>query len=307
VRVDRPGRVWLDFTCTDPLADTVPAMPVPEVPDLTALTLGVAADGSPWQLRLLGSHVLIAGATGSGKGSVLWSLVRALAGGVRTGTVQLWAIDPKGGMELAFGAALFARLAYRTTDDLLLVLEDAVAAMRARQGRLVGVTRLHQPTVAEPLVVVVVDELAALTAYTDRDTKRKAAELLQLLLSQGRAVGVLVVAALQDPGKDVLPFRDLFPTRIALRLTEDVQVDMVLGRGARDRGAHCDRIPEILPGVSYVQLEGRREPVRVRAAHVTDADLFAMCAQYAPTSTTKPSWPALVAPSTVPDAGEAAA
>ena len=97
-----------------------------------------------------------------------------------------------------------------------------------------------------------------------------------MLLSQGRAVGVVVVAALQDPGKDVLPFRDLFPTRIALRLTEDVQVDMVLGRGSRERGAHCDRIPPSLPGVGFVQLDGVREPVRVRAAHVTDDNIRAM-------------------------------
>jgi DNA segregation ATPase FtsK/SpoIIIE, S-DNA-T family len=307
VRVDRPGRVWLDFTRTDPLTIPTPALSVPDVPDFTALSLGVTADGSPWRLRLLGSHVLIAGATGSGKGSVLWSLVRALAGGIRTGTVQVWAIDPKGGMELAFGAPLFQLLAYRTTDDMLLLLEDAVTAMRDRQGRLLGVTRLHEPTPAEPLIVVLVDELAALTAYTDRDTKRKAAELLQLLLSQGRAVGVLVVAALQDPGKDVLPFRDLFPTRIALRLVEDVQVDMVLGRGARDRGAHCDRIPETLPGVGYVALEGRREPVRVRAAHVTDADLAALCATYPPPGAAETPWPVLSETTTVTEAGEATA
>jgi DNA segregation ATPase FtsK/SpoIIIE, S-DNA-T family len=307
VRVDRPGRVWLDFTHTDPLTAPIPALPVPEVPDFSGLALGVTAGGSPWQLRLLGSHVLISGATGSGKGSVLWSLVRALAGGIRIGTVQLWAIDPKGGMELAFGAPMFHRLAYRTADDMLLLLEDAVTAMRDRQARLLGLTRLHQPTTTEPLVVVLVDELAALTAYTDRDTKRKAAELLQLLLSQGRAVGVLVVAALQDPGKDVLPFRDLFPTRIALRLVEDVQVDMVLGRGARDRGAHCDRIPETLPGVGYVALEGRREPVRVRAAHVTDADLAAMCATYAPPDATETAWPVVVGQPTGTGAGEAAA
>ncbi len=76
---------------------------------------------------------------------------------------------------------------------------------------------------------------------------------------------MLVVAAVQDPGKDVIGFRDLFPSRIALRLLEDVQVDMVLGRSARQRGAECDRIPASLPGVGYVVLEGVREPVRVRA------------------------------------------
>jgi S-DNA-T family DNA segregation ATPase FtsK/SpoIIIE len=129
---------------------------------------------------------------------------------------------------------------------------------------------------------VVVDELAALTAYTDRDTKRDASALLQLLLSQGRAVGIVVVAAVQDPGKDVIPFRDLFPTRIALRLLEEEQVTMVLGRSARNRGALCDLIPDTLPGVGYVQVEGVREPVRIRAAYVSDDDIADLAANYAP-------------------------
>jgi S-DNA-T family DNA segregation ATPase FtsK/SpoIIIE len=65
---------------------------------------------------------------------------------------------------------------------------------------------------------VVVDELAALTAYcTDRDAKRRFEAALSLLLSQGRAVGFYVIAALQDPRKEVVAFRDLFTTRIALR------------------------------------------------------------------------------------------
>ena len=46
--------------------------------------------------------------------------------------------------------------------------------MRHRQSALRGVTRLHAPTAAEPLILVVVDELASLTAYvTDRDAKRR--------------------------------------------------------------------------------------------------------------------------------------
>ena len=39
---------------------------------------------------------------------------------------------------------------------------------------------------------------------------------------------------------------------------------------------------ESLPGVGYVQLEGRREPTRVRAAYVSDDDLAAMACTYAP-------------------------
>lgn len=282
VRVERPGRVWLEFFHADALEEPLAALPVPAAPDFTVLALGRLETGGRWVLRLLGSHLLIAGATGSGKGSVLWSIVRALAEGVRTRSVLLWGIDPKGGMELTFGRQLFDRLAFENTAGMLRLLEDAVAFMRERQARLLGLTRLHQPTVGDPLLVLVVDELAALIAYTDRDTKRKASELLQLLLSQGRAVGVVVVAAVQDPSKDIVSFRDLFPTRIALRLVEDVQVDMVLGKGARERGAECDKIPESLPGVGYVVLEGVREPLRMRAAYVSDLDLIDMGQRYAP-------------------------
>ncbi len=90
-----------------------------------------------------------------------------------------------------------------------------------------------------------------------------------------------VAGALQDPRKDVINLRNLFPTRIALRLDESDQVDMVLGDGARDRGALADQIsplPHTGAGVGYVRLEGSPDPVRVRAAYVTDDDIHAMVA-----------------------------
>lgn len=292
VRVDRPGRVWLDFFHADALTDPIPAVPIASAPDFAALPLGRVETGLQWLLCLLGTHVLIAGATGSGKGSVLWSIVRALGNGVRTGTVRLWGVDPKGGMELTFGRRVFDRLAFENTASMLALLDDAAAFMKERQRNLLGLTRMHEPTQADPLLVLVVDELAALIAYVDRETKKRASDALQLLLSQGRAVGVLVVAAVQDPAKDIIAFRDLFPTRIALRLIEAQQVEMVLGKGARDRGAECDRIPASLPGVGYVVQEGVREPVRVRAAHVTDLDLADLQHHYAPGSPDPDATPA---------------
>ena len=102
-----------------------------------------------------------------------------------------------------------------------------------------------------------------------------------MLLTQGRAVGVNVVAALQDPRKEVLSLRNLFPTRIALRLDEPSQVDMVLGDGARLAGARCDEISELLPGVGFVKVDGQREPVRVRAAYLTDDDIREVAQLYA--------------------------
>jgi S-DNA-T family DNA segregation ATPase FtsK/SpoIIIE len=128
--------------------------------------------------------------------------------------------------------------------------------------------------------VILVDELAFLTAYQpDRDLRKRAEAALATLTSQGRSVGVCVIGALQDPRKDVISLRNLFPTRIALRLDEPGQVDMVLGDTARDRGAVADLIsplPETGAGVGYVRLDGTPDPVRVRAAWVTDDGIRAM-------------------------------
>lgn len=286
VVLDRPGRIWLEFTHGDALAEAIPAIAPSDEVDLAKLPVGRCEDGSPWSLRLLGTHILVAGATGSGKGSVFGSLMRALGTSIRDGAVQVWAVDPKGGMELSPSAGLFARFAYDEPETMVRLLEDAVSYMRFRAERLrMEGQRVHTPTVGDPLLVVLIDEMAALTAYVgDRDLKRRAESALQLLLSQGRAPGVLVVAAVQDPGKDVVGFRDLFPLRVALRLLEDVQVDMVLGRSARMRGAECDQIPASLPGVGYIVMEGVREPVRVRASMMTDADVADTVGRFRPTA-----------------------
>ena len=273
------GEVELWFLVKDPLTEIVPVPDAQSSPDFGCLPVARGEDGQTYELRLLGSHLLVVGATGAGKGSVLWSLVHVLHRSLRDGTAELWVCDPKGGMEFASGAPLFRRYAYGDSAGtpasyeagFAEFLEDAVAIMRKRQSVLRGVTRLHEPTPGDPLIVLIVDELASLTAYvTDREAKKRIGAALSLLLSQGRAVGVVVVAALQDPRKEVLPFRDLFPTRIALRLTEPEQVDMTLGDGARRRGARCDRIAEHLPGVGYVVVDGVAEPLRVRFPYISD-------------------------------------
>ena len=82
----------------------------------------------------------------------------------------------------------------------------------------------------------------------------------------------------------MLTIRNLFPDRIAMRLDEPEQVDMVLGDGARDRGATCELIstdPAIGAGVAFVRLEADPDPVRVRAGWVSDADIWAMAQECA--------------------------
>ncbi|MDS1270435.1 FtsK/SpoIIIE domain-containing protein [Lipingzhangella sp. LS1_29] len=283
VEVCGPRDVVLEFPRRDLLAAPIGALPVPDDPqdvDLAALPIGRRDDGSLWRLRLHGTHVLTVGVTGSGKGSVLWSTIRALSPALHAGTAQVWAIDPKR-MELALGRDLFARYA-DTSDHAVSLLESAVADMQERAERYAGTQRCHVATTTDPFVVVVLDEVAFLTAYhPDRDIRRRAENAIATLTSQGRSVGFCVLAALQDPRKEVLNLRNLFPDKIALRLDEATQVDMVLGDGARDRGATAHLINPTHPGVAFVRLDGSPIPARVRAAYVADTDITAMT----PTST----------------------
>jgi DNA segregation ATPase FtsK/SpoIIIE, S-DNA-T family len=270
----------LEFVRRDALAALVPALPIPDRPDLKALPVGRREDGQTWCVRLHGTHVLIAGATGAGKASLLWGLVRSLFPLMLQGLVRVLAADPKL-MELAYGRVIFDTYgAYAASPvSIAAMLDQAVADMQDRAARFAGRQREHTPATEDPFVVVLVDEVAFLTAYQpDRKLKDRIMNALATLTTQGRAAGYSVVAALQDPRKDVLTIRNLFPDRIAMRLDEPEQVDMVLGDGARDRGAACELIPAdpaTGAGVAFVRLESDPD-VRVRAGWVTDPDIRAL-------------------------------
>ena len=279
-RITRAGTssVWVELHRTDVLDRHHPpsADPSGEV-NLAAVPVGRHEDGTPWLFSLWQTHVLIAGATGAGKGSILWSLLRGLSPAINAGWVQVWAIDPKGGMELRPGQRLFSRFEDGTPETMCDLLEDLVAVMDAR-AKTTGPpgVRKHQPSPDSPHLLAVIDELATLTAFAERDVVRRIDKALGLLLTKGRAVGITVLAAVQDPGKDVVGWRDLFPTRVAMRLDNPIQVDMVLGEGARDMGATADHIDERTPGVAFVRVEGTRAIRRVRASYLTDDDIAAL-------------------------------
>ena len=287
VRVARPRRLALDFLHTDPLVNPIalPALPVLPVigvgaVDLRRLVVGRLETGRDWRLRLLHRHVLVAGVTDAGKSSLVWSLLWALAPAMRIGAVQVFGIDPKGGMELGKAPGLFHELTYGNGEPSVELLEWVATLTRQRaqvlreQGR-----RVWEPASGAPFVLLVVDELADVIAYQPDPALRKRATLaLSSITSQGRAPGVAVLGQVQDPRKSVVEFRNLFPVKVAMRLDEREQVDMVLGDGARDRGAQAHEIGEDTPGVAWVKIDGRREPERGRAFHVTDTDLDALSA-----------------------------
>src|SRR5271166_987030 len=285
IRSVKPGEIAITAHHGDALATPIrlrrPATDTRVDP--SSVRVGVTENSAWWRLPVLGQHILVGGATGSGKGSVLWSIIAGLAPAVRVGWVRLLVIDPKGGMEFGRGQTLFTGFAYDNGENTVGVLRAVTTVMGQRAERLRGHTRLHTPTAAEPLIVLIVDEIASLTAYIgDRKTRTEVEQLLGLLLSQGRAVGVSVIAAVQDPSKDVLPIRQLFSIRVGLRMTESTHTAMVLGAAAREAGAVCDQIPTSTPGVAYVCEDGDAEPLRVRAFHITDPDIDYLTTHFAP-------------------------
>ncbi|WP_285501523.1 FtsK/SpoIIIE domain-containing protein [Actinokineospora sp. NBRC 105648] len=242
--------------------------------DLRRLVVGRTETGRPLRLRLLGTHVLVVGVSGAGKGSLLWSVIRAVAPAVKAGTVRLYGIDPKGGMELGQAPEVFARVVFDNGESAVALLEDLAVEVKRRASTYRGVRRSWTAESGDPFLILVVDELADVIAYqTDKALRDRASRAVQAITSQGRAPGVCVLGLLQDPRKEVIAFRHLFSTRVAMRLDEPAQVDMVLGDGVRQRGAAAHEISEHTPGVAWVKEDGRREPVRARAFHVTDADL----------------------------------
>src|SRR5262249_42957277 len=125
-----------------------------------------------------------------------------------------------------------------TVVKIAAMLEDAVADMHDRAATFAGQHRDHTSTAEHPFIVIFIDETAFLTAYhPDKALRDRVKAALATLTTQGRAAGFCVVAALQDPRKEVMNIRNLFPDRIVMRLDEADQVDLVLGPGARDRGA----------------------------------------------------------------------
>jgi S-DNA-T family DNA segregation ATPase FtsK/SpoIIIE len=267
--------VSIDFQRRNLLANPVAC------PDLAPGTAGRSVDlrrvwagrteyGQDWYLPLAGpaSHTLTAGGTGAGKNSVTWCPLVSIAPAIRDGLVRVSGIDPKG-MELAYGRGIFHRYAV-TGAEALGVLDELVEVMQARKAEFAGRVRSVAISREYPLELLEFDEIGALTRYTDRKTREAITERVALLTTQGRALGVTVRGYVQEPTKDTVPVRELFPRRICLRVTAKSHVGMVLGDGAYERGAWANRITEAEAGTGYVFGEGIREPLRVRAGWVSD-------------------------------------
>ncbi|UQX10669.1 FtsK/SpoIIIE domain-containing protein [Candidatus Mycobacterium methanotrophicum] len=273
-----PGTLRVELVMREQLSTIGHAAP-PTAVATTRVALGRREDGSAWTLPLRGRHTLTVGCSGAGKGSIFWGIACELGPAVAAGVVHLIGIDLKYGIELSVGAGLFTKIA-TTEADAAETLAGLEKLMNKRGHEMAGRTREHRPTNASPLVVLLIDELAGVTAYKSDPTLRKeAAASLSRILTKGRALGIVVAAFLQDPRKEVLPMRGLFTQTIALRLRSREEVTMVLGDGMADR-APAHRINPDRPGTGYVIAEDSHT-TKVRSDFWSDDQIRATAKQYA--------------------------
>jgi len=277
-----PGTLRIELVMREQLSTVGNAVP-PTAVATARVALGRCENGSAWILQLSGRHTLTVGCSGAGKGSVFWGIAGGLGPAVAAGTVHLVGIDLKYGIELSVGAPLFTKIA-TTEADAVETLAAVEKLMDKRGSAMAGRTREHSPSKSAPLIVVLIDELAGITAYmSDPALRKEAAASLSRILTKGRAVGIVVGAFLQDPRKEVLPMRGLFTQTIALRLRSRDEVTMVLGDGMADN-APAHRISPEQPGTGYVISEDG-QVTNVRSDLWSDNQIRSTASQYGRTHT----------------------
>ncbi|MFB8772011.1 FtsK/SpoIIIE domain-containing protein [Streptomyces broussonetiae] len=257
VRVTSPerGLVLLTATATDPLQR--PGLATAPTALLTAL-IGALESGGAWVMNLrLVPHWLIAGATRSGKSTLLARLITQLA----PQPVALVGIDCKGGMELGLFAGRMSALA-TCRREAVAILSALVVDMQDRMSacRAVGVRSIWElPDTLRPVpVVVIVDEIAEL--YLSDGTRESKAEadqcstLLLRLAQLGAALGVHLVVAGQRVGSDLGPgvtaLRAQLGGRICHRVNDPGTAEMTLGDLNKDAVAVAQAITAEERGVA---------------------------------------------------------
>ncbi|GCB48562.1 FtsK/SpoIIIE domain-containing protein [Streptomyces sp. NL15-2K] len=257
VRVASPerGLVLLTATATDPLQR--PGLATAPTELLSAL-IGALETGGAWVMNLrLVPHWLIAGATRSGKSTLLARLITQLA----PQPVALVGIDCKGGMELGLFTGRLSALA-TCRREAVAVLSALVVDMQDRMSacRSAGVRSIWElPDKLRPIpVVVIVDEIAELyLADGTRDSKAETEQCSTLLLrlaQLGAALGLHLVVAGQRVGSDLGPgvtaLRAQLGGRICHRVNDPGTAEMALGDLNKDAVAVAQAITAEERGVA---------------------------------------------------------
>jgi len=232
-------------------------------------------------------HLLIAGATGAGKSSLVNSFITSLLARTTPEDVRLVLIDPKR-VELGHFADVPHLLSpvivhpKRAAEALGWIVREmeqryetlATVAVRdidgyeegLREGTLRIPPGLEERFEHMPFIVVVIDELADLMMVAPRDVEDAICRIAQM----ARAVGIHLVVATQRPSVDVVTglIKANIPSRIALMTSSQADSRVILDmNGAEKLVGHGDMLfaPSSLS-----------KPVRLQGAWVTEQEIGAV-------------------------------
>lgn len=253
----------------EPLADVVPWSIEPMLDHHVGV--GVDADGRTVRVTLLGQSMLVGGSTGAGKSGLLQILVGSA---VATPNWRVALVDPKR-VEMSMWRPYVEHFAAEL-DDVVVLLDRLLEEMdrRYRQMEAEGRRLVDVDDRSTPPVLLVIDELAELTAHADKKLASSIEDRLRRYLSLGRAAGMSAVLATQRPSHDVVAtsVRDLVPQRVALSCATSAQSDTILGAGWAASGFDGARLPRNQPGTALL-LTGNDEPRMIRVGYIPDSGL----------------------------------
>jgi len=157
------------------------------------------------------THLLLAGATGSGKSTVLNALI-CTALHYAPSEKQFIFLDRKGVELEAFQRAPHCLLYAESAPDMIHALRGAIDIMNQR---LQGMKRQHVKTYDGPDIYVIIDELADLMTTQ----KKTVTPLLQELGILARAAKIHMICCTQSPLRTIIPteIKCNFPARVALK------------------------------------------------------------------------------------------
>jgi len=238
-----------------------------------AIALGKGAGGDPVAADLgKMPHLLIAGATGSGKTVCLDSIVGCLLLHNSPEDVRLIMVDPKRVELVAFNG--IPHLAAPVIVDL----DQAINALRwlnremdrryrklaeARARNIDGYNKDCLPEDKLPYIVLVIDELADLMVAAFDEVEHGVCRLAQL----ARATGIHIIVATQRPSVDVITglIKANFPTRISFAVTSHIDSRTILDTvGAEKLLGRGDML--------YMPTEASR-PKRLQGSFISDAEI----------------------------------
>ncbi|HSG42129.1 MAG TPA: DNA translocase FtsK [Anaerolineales bacterium] len=240
------------------------------------LALGRDVSGQPLVVDLARMpHILIAGATGSGKSICITSLAVCLAMNNSPEDLRMVMIDSKMVELLRFNGLphLYGKVE-TNVDRILGVLRWVVVEMEHRYRLLEGakvrdldgynrkMSRRKDGTTL-PRIVVLVDELADLMMSAPDQTEHNLVRLAQM----ARATGIHLIVATQRPSTDVVTglIKANFPSRLAFSVASGVDSRVILDvTGAETLLGRGDMLflnPEV------------GNPVRAQGVYVTDMEI----------------------------------